>query len=38
MRKFFFRLCQKLYFKKLLPWAIWSTVYDRWHRMALSDD
>ena len=34
MRKFIFKTCQKLYFKGLLPWAIWSPVYDRLHRVA----
>ena len=33
MRRFIYRICKKLYFKKLLPWAVWSPVYDKWHRL-----
>ena len=37
MRKLIFKLCQKLYFRHLIPWRIWSPVYDRWHRLAADD-
>ena len=32
MRKTIFKVCQWLHFHKLLPWSIWSPVYDKWHR------
>jgi hypothetical protein len=38
MRKAIFKLCQKLYFRKILPWKLWSPIYDKWHRIALTDD
>lgn len=28
-----FKTAQKLYFKGLLPWWIWSPIYDRLHRL-----
>ena len=31
--KVIFRVCWKLREKKMLPWCIWSPVYDRWHRI-----
>jgi len=32
MGRMIFRICKKLRGWKLLPWFIWSPVYDRWHR------
>ena len=32
MGKYIYKICRKLYFAGMLPWAIWSPVYDRWHR------
>lgn len=31
IRKIIFKVAQKMYFKKLLPWKIWSPIYDRFH-------
>ena len=31
MAKIVYKICQKLYFANLLPWKVWSPVYDRWH-------
>lgn len=36
MRKMIFNVCRKLYFKGVIPWKVWSPVYDRWHRLALN--
>lgn len=33
MRKFIYRIAQKLYQKKLLPMFIWSPIYDRFHKL-----
>lgn len=32
MIKAIYGFCQKLHEKKLLPWFIWSFVYDRLHK------
>lgn len=31
MRKLIYKIAQKMYFAKLLPWKVWSPIYDRWH-------
>lgn len=33
MRVFIYKMCRKLYMGGVLPWRIWSPVYDRWHRL-----
>ena len=33
MGKAIYRMCQKLHKHHLLPWFIWSAVYDKWHRL-----
>ena len=35
MRKVIFLVCRRLRQAHLLPWSVWSPVYDRWHRMAV---
>lgn len=37
MRKLIFKACRRLYFLHLLPWKVWSPVYDRWHRLTFDD-
>ena len=32
MAKFIYKVCQKLHDKKLLPFSVWSFVYDHLHR------
>ena len=32
MKKMVYRLAQKMYQKKLLPWCVWSFVYDHCHK------
>jgi len=29
--KLIYKIAQFLYFKKLLPWKVWSPIYDRFH-------
>ena len=33
MRKLIYKVVQRLYFAGLMPWRVWSAVYDRWHRL-----
>ena len=33
MRKLIYKVTQKLYFAHVLPWKVWSPVYDKWHRL-----
>ena len=33
MRKLIYKLTQKLYFAKLLPWKLWSPIYDRYNKL-----
>lgn len=32
MKEFIYRFFRKLYFKGLVPMAVWSPIYDRLHR------
>lgn len=34
---FIFRVCRTLRRWHLLPWRIWSPVYDKWHRQAVKE-
>ena len=31
MRKMIYKVCQWMYFKRRLPWKVWSPIYDRFH-------
>lgn len=33
MRKAIYRICQKLFRMHLIPWFIWSPVFDRFHSL-----
>lgn len=32
MKAFLYKICKKLYYKNLLPWKVWSFIYDHCHR------
>ena len=32
MKKALYKICRRLYFRHLLPWAVWSWVYDNTHK------
>lgn len=38
MRKLIYKLCQRLYFRKLLPWKLWSPIYDKYHVLFAIDE
>lgn len=38
MKKFIYKIAQKMYFAHLLSWKVWSPIYDRWHRLFDIDD
>ena len=38
MRKMIYRLAQKMYQKKLLPWFVWSPIYDHFHKLMKAGD
>ena len=38
MRKFIYRIAQKLYRKNLLPMFVWSPIYDHFHRLFKAGD
>ena len=31
MRKMIYKVFQKMYFKGLIPWKVWSPIYDHFH-------
>lgn len=33
MIKLIYKVCRKLYFMHLIPWKVWSPVYDHLHAM-----
>ena len=33
MRKLIYKIAQKMYFAKLLPWKVWSPIYDHWNTL-----
>lgn len=38
MRKLIYKIAQKMYFRKLLPWKIWSPIYDKYHTLVEIED
>lgn len=32
IKRLIFRVAKRLYVMHLLPWCIWSPIYDAWHR------
>ena len=33
MRKLIYKVIQRLYFMHIVPWKVWSPIYDKWHRL-----
>ena len=38
MKKALYKVCRRLYFRHLLPWAVWSWVYDHTHKALTIDE
>ena len=38
MRRLIYKITQKMYFRKLLPWKVWSPIYDRFHTLVEIED
>lgn len=38
MRKLIYKIAHSLYKKHLLPWAVWSPIYDHFHRFVKIDE
>ena len=37
MRKLIYKIAQNLYKMHLIPWAVWSPIYDHFHRLFTID-
>ena len=33
MRKLIYKVTQRLYFMHIVPWKVWSPIYDKWHKL-----
>lgn len=38
MRKLIYKIAQKMYFAHLIPWKVWSPIYDRYHVLFSIED